>query len=296
MLTQLVARTLPFVPNPIMRRLSQRYIAGETLDSALTCLTELQEEGIAGILDLLGEDVRSESGAREVAKQYCDAADAVAEHGLDSYVSVKPTHVGLTNSEDLCFELYAQIARCCVARKLFLRVEMEDHPTTDGTLRVFERLRLEFDNLGIVLQSRLFRTPNDIAALRPGPLNVRLVKGIYLEPAKIAHTDHEAIRKAFLENAAQLLERKAYVSFATHDSVAADAFVGLTREHDLSPEQYEFQFLLGVQKPLWLRLQAEGHAVRVYVPYGPDWRAYSMRRLQRNPEIVKHVFKNMFRK
>ncbi len=295
MLSQLVARSLPLVPNPIMRRLSQRYIAGETLDSALECLAELQAEGIAGILDLLGEGMHSESDAREVAEHYCNASTVIAQRGFDAYVSVKPTHVGLTNSEDLCFELYAKIARHCATLNLFLRVEMEDHPTTDATLRVFERLRLEFDNVGIVLQSRLFRTANDIAALGEGPLNVRLVKGIYLEPAEIAHTEAVPIREAFLEHAAQLLERGAYVSFATHDALAADRFAELARQRGLTREQYEFQFLLGVQRPLWLKLKEAGHAVRVYVPYGPDWRAYSTRRLTRNPEIVKHVIRNMFR-
>lgn len=294
MLSQLVARTLPLVPGPIMRRLSLRYIAGESLSQALARLHALQAEGFPGILDILGEEVHSEAEARDVAAQYCAAATAIKEHSLDAYVSIKPTHLGLGNSEDLCFELYSVVAEHCENLGLFLRVEMEDHTTTDATLRVFERLREKFEAVGLVLQSRLFRTPNDIASLKPGPLNVRLVKGIYLEPAEVAHTEAAAIREAFLENTVQLLERDATVSFATHDEVAAERIAKLVAAKGLTPDQYEFQVLLGVQKPLWAKLKGQGHAVRVYVPYGPDWRAYSTRRLIKNPEIVKHVFRNMF--
>ena len=172
---------------------------------------------------------------------------------------------------------------------------MEDHTTTDATLRVFERLRNEFDAVGCVLQSRLFRTANDIASLRAGPLDVRLVKGIYLEPSEVAHTEAEPIREAFLAHSEQLLERGARVAFATHDAPMAKEVAQLVRKHGLSSDQYEFQVLLGVQRPLWKQLQAQGHSVRVYVPFGPDWRAYSMRRLKKNPQIVKHVFRNMFR-
>ncbi len=295
MLSQLVARSLPLVPGPIMRRLSKRYIAGESLEEALASLEQLRDEGYSGILDILGEEISSEARARRVAEDYCEAAKALAQRKLDAYVSIKPTHVGLELSEELCFELYSNVARCCARLGLFLRVEMEDHTTTDATLRVFERLRAEFSAVGCVLQSRLLRTPNDIATLSEGPLDVRLVKGIYLEPAKVAHTEAPAIREAFLANAQQLLERGAHVRFATHDADAADEFAQYVAARGLTKSQYEFQVLLGVQKPLWERLKADGHPVRVYVPYGPDWRAYSTRRLSRNPEIVKHVFLNMFR-
>jgi len=277
-----------------MRRLSLRYIAGETLALALARLQALQAEGHPGVLDILGEEIHSESEAREVAAQYCAAATAIKEHKIDAYVSIKPTHLGLSSSEDLCFELYSIVAEHCKQLGIFLRVEMEDHTTTDATLRVFERLRLEFEAIGCVLQSRLFRTADDIAALKAGPLNVRLVKGIYLEPSEVAHTDAGPIREAFLENAAQLLERDATVAFATHDEAAAESIAQLVRAKGLRSDQYEFQVLLGVQKPLWTKLKEQGHAVRVYVPYGPDWRAYSTRRLIKNPEIVKHVFRNMF--
>ena len=294
MISQLLIRTLPLVPTPIMRRLASRYIAGETLEEALTKTKSLVERGFTGILDILGEEITSETHARQVAADYKAAASALVEHDLDSYVSVKPTHVGLTSSEELCYELYAEIAEHCASIGKFLRVEMEDHRTTDGTLRVFERLREKFDNVGIVLQSRLFRTPEDIEKLAPGPLNVRMVKGIYLEPTEIAHSEPDPIREAFMKCTELLIARGATLSLATHDDALADRLIALLSEHSYKKEQYEFQVLLGVRESLWRRWKDAGHPVRVYVPYGPDWRAYSLRRLQRNPEIFQHVLRNMF--
>src|SRR6185295_10939410 len=189
--------------------------------------------------------------ARAVVDAYRTAASAVAERRLDAYVSVKPTHLGLRLSEELCAELYGRLAEHCGALGLDLRVEMEDHTTTDATLRVFERLRQRHARVGIVLQSRLLRTPADIARLAPGPLWVRLVKGIYLEPAEIAHTEPEPIRVAYVEAARALLERGARVSFATHDEGLGERLLALCRERAVTRERYEFQVLLGVREALW---------------------------------------------
>lgn len=289
---RLALSTLPLIPTPIMRRLAGRYIAGETLPEAIERLASLARDGYPGIIDVLGEDVRDESQARAVAAEYEEAARAVTARGLDAYVSVKPTHVGLNLSEDLAHELYDRLARCCRDLGLFLRVEMEDHPTTDGTLRVFERLRREHTHVGIVLQARLKRTPEDVRRLAAGPLNVRLVKGIYLEPAEIAHTEPEPIRQAFLELAGQLAARDAFLSLATHDEVLAERCLALLGERGSPRDKREFQVLLGVREPLWAQWRAVGETVRVYVPFGPQWRPYSTRRLRKNPQIFRHVMRD----
>ncbi len=291
---QTAVSLLPLLPRPVMRKLASRYIAGEQLEDALQALRALAAEGYGGILDLLGEDVRDEAQARRVAADYEGAARALAGEQLDAYVSVKPTHVGLLLSEDLAFELYLALARTCGELGQLLRVEMEDHTTTDATLRVFERLRGEVENVGIVLQSRLFRTPGDIERLSDGPLNVRMVKGIYLEPEKIAHTAPEPIREAFVACTRLLFERGASVSLATHDDVMAERLVALTRELGVATERYEFQVLLGVREWLWRLWRDAGHPVRVYVPYGPEWRAYSTRRLRKNPQIFQHLVRDFF--
>jgi len=287
--------TLTYVPRPVMRRLSARYIAGERLDEALDALADLGRRGHPGILDILGENVRTPEQARKVLGEYQRAAEAVAARGLDAYVSVKPTHFALGVSEDLAHELYSKLAARCRELGLFLRVEMEDHPTTDGTLRVFARLRAAHDNVGIVLQSRLFRTPADIAALPDVPVNVRMVKGIYLEPPEIAHVDPEPIRDAYVACCEQLFARGASISFATHDEFLAERVLELVRRMGVARERYEFQVLLGVREPLWTTWREAGHKVRVYVPYGPDWLAYSLRRLKRNPQILEHVVRATLR-
>lgn len=285
--------TLPALPLWLMRRLAARYIAGERLAEALQKLDALRMQGFTGILDVLGEDVLDEPAARAVLEGYRAAASALAQRALDTYVSVKPTHLGLRVSEELCTELYGELAVHCGRLGLDLRVEMEDHTTTDTTLRVFEHLRARHARVGIVLQSRLKRTPADIARLAPGPLWVRLVKGIYLEPSAIAHTEPEPIRSAYLEAARLLLARGARVSFATHDEALAERLMALCRSLSVPRRDYEFQVLLGVREPLWHKWRAAGERVRVYVPFGPEWRAYSTRRLRKNPEIFRHVVRDL---
>jgi proline dehydrogenase len=285
--------TLPLLPRWLMRRLASRYIAGEELSDAMAKLEELRARGYSGIVDVLGEDVLDEAAARKVVGEYRAAASAVAAKGLDTYVSVKPTHLGLRVSEELCFANYDTLARHCEGLGLALRVEMEDNTTTDATLRVFERLRPLHPRVGIVLQSRLFRTPEDIRRLAPGPLSVRMVKGIYLEPAAIAHTEPEPIRKAYVAAARLLLERGASLSFATHDEHLADELIALCRTLGVGRERYEFQVLLGVREGLWQKWHAAGERVRVYVPFGPEWRAYSTRRLRKNPQIFRHVLRDL---
>ena len=290
-LDQMVLATLPHVPRPVMWRLAKRYVAGDRLEDAIATLQALAQRGHPGIIDVLGEDVTGEAHARRVVDEYRRAADAVVAAKLDAYVSVKPTHLGLRTSEKLCHELYRVLALHCRERGLFMRVEMEDNTTTDATLRVFEALRAELPNVGIVLQARLFRTPDDIAVLAPGPLHVRMVKGIYLEPASIAHTDAQPIRDAYVECTRLLLARGAFISFATHDPGMAERCLELARHKQLARNQYEFQVLLGVQEALWRQWQSAGHSVRVYVPFGPEWLPYSLRRLRKNPEMLRHLMR-----
>lgn len=291
LLEKLILGVLPLVPKAVMRPVASRYVAGEGLDDALGKLEELGRDGYTGIIDILGEDVEGEEQARGVLADYCRAADGVHAAKLEAYVSVKPTHLGLRTSEELCLTLYKELAAHCGSLGLFLRVEMEDHTTTDATLRVFEALRAVHWNVGLVLQSRLRRTPDDIAALAPGPLMVRLVKGIYLEPESVAHTAAADISEAFVSCARQLFERGAKVALATHDDALSKRVLALVPELGVTADRYEMQVLLGVREALWTKWRQAGHPVRVYVPYGPEWLPYSLRRLRKNPEILRHVIR-----
>lgn len=290
-----LVRALPLVPRTIMRRISSRYIAGETLDEAIACLASLAAQGYPGVIDLLGEDVHSEEAARRVLREYQTIADGAHAQQLDAYLSVKPTHFGLRTSRDLTLELYSELAATCARNGQFLRVEMEDHTTTDDTLWVYARLREQHKNVGIVLQSRLKRTPDDIRALPPES-DVRLVKGIYIEPAAIAHTEYVPIRDAFVAACEQLWRAGHRLRLATHDEHMAARCLQLAADLGVARDRYEFEVLLGVQQPLWERWRARKYTVRVYVPFGPDWRAYSTRRLKHNPAIAGHVLRAMLRR
>lgn len=294
MLHKLLISTMPLVPRFLMRQIAGKYIAGETQDEALLELAKQAKAGYPGIFDILGEGCGSEAHARAAAASYREGASAIAAAGLDAYISIKPTHMGLDTDESLALTLYREVAAHCKDLGVFMRVEMEDHPTTDATLRIFESLRQDYERVGIVLQSRLFRTTEDIASLAPGPLDVRVVKGIYIEPAEIAHTEAPAIRKAYLAHTRQLLERgDVRLRFATHDALMANDLVALVEEFSLAKDTYEFQVLLGVQQALWKQWSSKGHTVRVYVPFGPEWREYSQRRLGKNPDLLKAVMRDL---
>jgi proline dehydrogenase len=286
---------LPWVPLPLMRRLSARYIAGETLPEAMGVLRANAGRGFAGVLDLLGEGVEDEAAARAALADYKSAASEMKVAGLDSYVSVKPTHFGLALSTNLALELYSDLAQHCEGLGQSMRVEMEDHSTTDSTLELFRALHGRFKRVGIVLQSRLLRTPADIAALGTEAMDVRMVKGIYLEHESIAHCEREPIRDAYVDCTRQLWSAGHRVALATHDGPLAERCLSLAEELQVGSDRLEFEVLLGVQRPLWEIWQKAGHRVRVYVPYGPEWRSYSERRLRKNPEILGHVMRNLLR-
>ncbi|MEM6672780.1 MAG: proline dehydrogenase family protein [Planctomycetota bacterium] len=289
-LERAVLATLPHVPKPVMRRFASPYIAGETLEEAIAELARLQGLGFPGILDVLGEDVADEAEARAALATYRDGATAIQGAGLDSYVSVKPTHFGLRLSRELCASLYEELCTHCAELGVFVRVEMEDRTTTDDTLDLFRSLRARFTNVGVVLQARLHRTADDIAAL-PDDCDVRMVKGIYLEPAEVAHTERSAIRDAFVELTNDLLRRGHTVAVASHDDEVVERVLAQQKELGIADERTYWEVLKGVRPKMWDALRARGQTVRVYLPYGPDWKAYSLRRFKENPEILRHVMK-----
>lgn len=292
MLHRLLATCLPLVPTPVMRRLSARYISGEAVSDALGRLEDLKAEGYPGVIDLLGEEVPDNAAADAACEEYLAATKGIASRSLDAYVSIKPTHFGLALDAKACLARFRRVAELCGELDLRVRIEMEDAHYTDATLSLYEDLRSTHPHSGVVVQARLLRTPTDIAALGPGDHDVRLVKGVYLEPAEIAHTGPQAISDAYVSCAEQLLERCAHVSFATHDDVLVERLEQLITSAS-APPPHELQVLDGVRPSFWKTWRTAGHTVRVYVPYGSDWRAYSTRRMRRNPELFKAVTKSM---
>jgi proline dehydrogenase len=278
LLDRAIAKALPAVPKPVVQVFSQRYIAGSTLADAVRVARRLNGEGKSATVDVLGEEITRESETRAIAQAYRDVLAAIEREQLDANLSVKLTGLGLNLSYELCRENLESV----LDGGRFVRIDMEDASTTDATLRLYRELRENRrDNVGVVLQSRLRRTLDDIRALADLQPNVRICKGIYLEPASIAHTDYEAIRANYVRALHALAEIDgAHVAIATHDEwLLGEALRAL-------PPSYELQMLLGVREQRASQLVHEGHPLRVYVPFGEQWYAYSKRRLQENPAMA----------
>ena len=285
-----IVRLLPAVPRPVVQKLSQRYIAGPELKDAREAVRRINAEGKLATIDVLGEEITTEEEAAAIVRAYQDVFADIERCGLDSNVSVKLTALGLKLGHDLCRDNLRTVVEDAGSRGNFVRIDMEDSSTTDDTLRLYRELREEGHvNLGVVLQAMLRRTLTDIDALADLKPSVRLCKGIYVEPPEIAYQDYEAVRAAFVRALESLLAAGCYVGIATHDDWLLREGRRLVVEHGLARDEYEFQMLLGVRAELGDELVVEGHRLRIYVPFGRHWYAYSLRRLQENPKIAGYI-------
>jgi proline dehydrogenase len=274
---QAVARVLPAVPKPVVQLFSARYIAGQTLADAVRVVQRLNGEGKLATVDVLGEEITHEDEARAIARAYIDVFRAIEREGLAANVSVKPTALGLNLDYELCKENLESV----VSQGEFVRIDMEDSSTTDDTLRLYRELRAGgYDNVGVVLQAYLRRTVDDIDALADLKPNVRLCKGIYVEPTALAFTDYEAVRANYVKALHALAATASHIAIATHDEWLIEQALRAL------PASYEFQMLLGVREERATALVREGHTLRVYVPFGEHWYRYSLRRLQENPAMA----------
>ena len=266
------------MPKPVVQLFSSRYIAGSTLSDAVGVVRRLNGEGMLATIDVLGEEIAHADEARAIARAYLDVFDAIEREQLDANVSVKLTALGLKLSYDLCKENVLEV----LAQGRFVRIDMEDSTTTDATLRLYRELReAGHDNVGIVLQAYLRRTLDDVGALADLKPNVRLCKGIYVEPPSLAYSGADSVRTSFVQCLDALLEAGAYVAAATHD----ERLIGEALRRDVP----EFQMLLGVREERARELVADGRRVRIYVPFGEQWYAYSLRRLQENPAMATTI-------
>ena len=284
LLDRAIVRLLPAVPRPVVQRLSARYIAGPALDDAVRVVRRLAAKHKLATIDVLGEEITSAEEARAIAAQYHDALARLDAEGLGAGVSVKLTGLGLELDHDLCRENLEAVVVDAGARGRFVRIDMEDSSTTDRTLQLYRELRSAgHSNVGVVLQAYLRRTPSDLEGLD----DVRLCKGIYIEPASIAYREYDAVRANYLRCLEALVAQGSKVAIATHDEYLIREALRIV--HGLPRERYEFQMLLGVRPERADQLVAEGHRLRVYVPYGTQWYEYSIRRLQENPKIAGYV-------
>jgi proline dehydrogenase len=290
LLDRAIVRVLPAVPRPVVKKLSRRYIAGSTLVEACRVVSGLNEEGKMATIDVLGEEITSRDEASALLAEYEDVFETIEREGLDSNISVKLTGLGLNLDHEFCRDNIAELVREAAKRNNFVRIDMEDSSTTTETLGLYRELRGQgLDNVGIVLQAYMKRTLTDIADLADLAPNIRLCKGIYVEPAELAYQEFESVRINFVEALGALIDAGGYVAVATHDDWVIGEALVLIEERGLAPDQYEFQMLLGVRPELGDELVREGHRLRIYVPFGRQWYEYSLRRLQENPKIAGYI-------
>ena len=292
-LDYLISRSLPFVPRPLVRAFSRRYIAGAALEDAVRVVRELNNAGYMATLDVLGESVDRRELAEAAVKEYLRALRAIREERLDSNISIKLTQLGLKLDLDFCLENLRALCAAARGQGNFVRIDMEDSTCTTPTLDLFRRMRGEgADNVGVVLQACLRRSLADARSL-PERSNVRVCKGIYIEKRTIAYHDRGIVRKNYVRVLEALLERGIYVGIATHDEDLVWEAMRLIELKRLPADRYEFQMLLGVDEELRGLIRRAGHRLRVYVPYGSHWYAYSLRRLKENPRIAGYVLMNL---
>lgn len=289
--------TMQYVPQPVIWRFSQRYIAGTELDDALQTVRELNAAGCTATIDVLGEDSSDETQVVAATALYQRALEEIRSGALDCNISVKLSDLGLRFDPAYCKkatkELLVKAGEC----QNFVRIDMEDSSVTSQTLQIYKELRQHSDNVGVAIQSCLRRTGKDVDdLLATGPTHVRLCKGIYIEPENIAYRDADEVRQSFRSLLEQLFEGGATrVGIATHDPLLVQHAEETVGRLGVPTDRYEFQMLLGVAGRLRRALVERGHPLRVYVPFGKLWFNYSMRRLRENPHIAGHIIRNLLK-
>lgn len=292
---RLLATGLPFVPKPIVRRFSRPYIAGETEEEMIEVVRRLEQEGYSTTVDVLGESSARKEQAEAAVQKYLEVMRHLASNRLGRNISIKLTQLGLKIDRDACEANVIRLLERAEELDSFVRIDMEDSSTTEDTLRIHTRLRERFPNrVGSVIQAYLRRSLDDVRRLGQVQANVRLCKGIYIEPRTIAYRDREVVSRNYLHLLEELLRAGCYVGIATHDERLIVASMRIVDRLGLDPSRYEFQMLLGVDETLRKIIRAEGHKLRVYVPFGRLWYQYSLRRLRENPQIAGYVLKSLF--
>ncbi|RMH68339.1 MAG: proline dehydrogenase [Gemmatimonadetes bacterium] len=296
---KLIARTLPYVPKPLVWQFSKPYVAGNTIDDAVRVVKELNAEKVMATIDVLGEFIHSTDQVAPTVETYKKVLDVIDKEQLEANISIKLTAFGLLLDKEFCADSVMNLIGYANSKyNNFVRIDMEDSACTDDTIEIYERARKQFPKTGLVIQAYLRRSMADVQRLiqeapaKPDP-NLRICKGIYIEPEEIAFKDRQEIRQSFVDLVEMMIKNGRYVGIATHDEWVVTETEKIIKKYNAQPDQYEYQMLLGVLPDLRRKIQANGHRVRVYVPFGKDWYGYCTRRLKENPALAGHVLKNL---
>jgi proline dehydrogenase len=302
MFNKFIASILPYFPKKFIWIFSKPYISGETPDDAMRVSKNLNSNNILVTLDVLGEFIKTLEEADENKKEYLNLIDVTCKNNMECNFSLKPTSFGMLIDKEVCYSHVREIVAKAASCNGFIRIDMEDSPCTDMEIELFRKLKIEFPgSVGLVLQAYLRRTHKDIENMMDlhnstNPLNFRLCKGIYVEPEEISFKKHEEINVHYLEDLEFMLKNGIYVGIATHDKPLVEGACNLIKKYNVPGNKYEFQMLYGVTPKLRDKIVADGHKMRVYVPFGKKWFNYSIRRLKENPKMAGHIIKAIFNK
>ncbi len=291
----LLARSLPLLPRGLIWRAAHRYIAGLSVEEAFETVRSLSRQGMKATLDILGEDVFEAPDARAACDAYCRLLARIAGENLPSGISIKLSQLGARFSEESAFQLAEETVRCAQIHGRFVRIDMEDSSLTALTLGIYRHLAGKYPNAGVALQAYLRRSAGDLDELLPLRPDIRLCKGIYVEPESKAFKDSEEIRRNFLLLLDKVLSHGGRAAVATHDPILVEQALERLRRLGPERERHEFQMLLGVGEALRPRILSAGCRLRIYIPFGPKWHAYSLRRLRENPRLAQYVLKDFLR-
>jgi proline dehydrogenase len=281
--------------NGLAKRFASRFVAGERIDGALDAVAALNAKGITASLDLLGESTTNADEARDTGRQYVQLLESIRARGLDANVSVKLTAMGQDVDEQLCVDTISSVLDVARRHRTFVRLDMESSAYTQRTLDLFYGTLFPKypENVGIVLQSYLYRTDDDVAAAVAAQCRVRICKGAYKEPPAVAYPDKKDVDASYVRAMQSLMKDGNYPGLATHDEAIIAEAKRYAKAEGIAPDRYEFQMLYGVRRDLQERLVAEGYRVRVYVPFGTQWYPYLMRRLAERPANVAFMTGNI---
>ncbi len=300
MFNKMIAGILPYMPKKLVWIFSKEYIAGETIEEAIAAAKALNAEGIMTTIDVLGEFIETLEEADANKEEYLKVIEVAEAAKINGNYSLKPTSFGLLIDKDVAYKHIREIVAKAASYNNFVRVDMEDSPCTDMEIELFKKLKTEFpNNVGLVIQAYMRRTLDDIKNLKvfnteEAPLNFRLCKGIYVEPAQIAYKKYEEVNEHFLQDLDYMLEHKMYPAIATHDIPLIEGAYALLEKYKPANDKYEFQMLYGVTPALRKSIIDKGHRMRVYVPFGKQWFGYSTRRLKENPKMASLIIKAIF--
>lgn len=295
MLNELIIKSLPLIPKSVVHIFAKKYIAGDHLSDAVKCTKDFAKLGGMTTVDVLGEFVTSRERALHEREMSRKVIEAIHEHKLPTYLSIKPTSLGLGIDYNFCVENVTYLADIAKQFGVFIRIDMENSPYTTLTLNLYKHMRDSgYDKFGFVIQAYMRRSLDDVKALVDYKPNIRLCKGIYVEAPEIAYRDKEEVRTNYKRLLDYMLENGIYVGIATHDEPLIEYAEKVLKERKTVKTDYEFQMLLGVRENRRNELLKAGHNVRIYVPFGEDWYGYSTRRLKENPDMAGHIFKSIF--